>query len=328
MKHFARLCLLTAVLAPLAACSGLDRNHEEALDWAAGVEVKQASDDVAVELPETVLFDFGHTDLRSDAGMAINRAAVILARSDRPIVVEGHTDNAGTHEANMTVSIARAKVVAAALEHDGIAASRITIHGYAYDRPVASNDTEDGRAQNRRAEIRILGESVNHVLGQAKAVKESEAFRQPPAVQTETQSLQQQPATSSPVAAPAGTPARFVWPVQGQVSAPFVAGKTRGMLVTGAMGASVNAVADGRVVYAGNAVEAYGPLVIIQHRDAYVTAYAHNGRLLVKSNQTVTQGQAIAEMGDSGNGNGLLQFEIRRNGQQLDPLKFLPARND
>jgi outer membrane protein OmpA-like peptidoglycan-associated protein len=328
MKLLTRLCLFTAVLAPLAACSGLDRNHEEALDWAAGVQVKQAAGDVAVQMPETVLFDFGHTDLRNDAGAAIDRAAVILARSDRPVVVEGHTDNVGAHEANMAVSLARAKAVAAALEKDGIAVSRITVRGYAYDRPVADNDTEDGRAQNRRAEIRILGESINRVLGHAAAVKESEAFQQAPAVQAQAQPLPQQAATPAPVARTEGPSAHFVWPVQGRVSAPFVAGRTRGMLVTGAAGAPVRAVADGRVVYAGNAVQAYGPLVIIQHRDAFVTAYAHNARLLVKSNQVVTQGQAVAEMGPADDGSGLLQFEVRRNGQQLDPLKYLPAQND
>jgi lipoprotein NlpD len=110
---------------------------------------------------------------------------------------------------------------------------------------------------------------------------------------------------------------------RGNIAAPFVAGKTRGMLVAGEAGQPVRAVAAGRVMYSGTVVEAYGPLVIILHKDGYVTSYAHNGRLLVKDNQVVSRGQTIAEMGADKNGAGLLQFEIRRNSHQLDPLKYL-----
>ncbi|WP_245616699.1 peptidoglycan DD-metalloendopeptidase family protein [Paraburkholderia acidipaludis] len=306
MKGFARLALAAAVLVQLAACAGIDRSHEEALNWAADIDVTQVQDDVAIRLPENVLFDFGSSDLRADTRAAIARSAAIVARSDKPVVVEGHTDNVGSRESNRALSEARAQVVAAALERDGIPAARMTIRGYASDHPIADNNTAEGRTQNRRAEIRIVDESVDKVLG-----KEAAPSRE-------------RPAMPAPAGAAENAATHFIWPAQGHVAQAFVEGKTRGMLMAGNAGEPVKAVASGFVVYAGNAVEAYGPLVIVQHRDGFVTAYAHNGRVLVKSRQTVAQGQPIAEMGADANGNGMLQFEIRRNGQQLDPLKYLP----
>jgi outer membrane protein OmpA-like peptidoglycan-associated protein len=329
VKGVAKRIVLAAVIAQLAACSGLDRGHEEALNWAADIEVTQAPEGVSVRLSETVLFDTGRSNLRADAGPAIDRAVAILARTDKQVVVEGHTDKVGSHDSNQALSEARARAVAQALENDGIPASRITLRGYSYDRPIADNDTADGRAQNRRAEISIPGESADKLLGRATYAKGDEAFVGPIATPSEAQASHQQSTEQPPNANPHTTgtvaPTHFVWPAQGRVEAPFVAGKTRGMLIAGEPGEPVKAVADGRVVYAGTAVEAYGPLVIIQHRDGFVTAYAHNGRLLVKGNQTVVQGQSIAEMGASDQGGGMLQFEVRRNGQQLDPLNYLPA---
>jgi outer membrane protein OmpA-like peptidoglycan-associated protein len=90
---------------------------------------------------------------------------VLLKRSDKPVIVEGHTDNVGTHEYNQALSEARARTVAAALEQDGIAASRITTKGFAFDQPITSNDTPEGAARNRRTEIVITGESVTAILG-------------------------------------------------------------------------------------------------------------------------------------------------------------------
>jgi outer membrane protein OmpA-like peptidoglycan-associated protein len=332
MKGFAKLALSVAVMVQLAACAGIDRSHEEALNWAADVDVTQVQDDVAIRLPESVLFDFGSSDLRADTWAAIGRSAAIVARSDKPVVVEGHTDNVGSREANQALSEARARAVAAALEHDGIPASRVTIRGYASDRPIADNNTEEGRTQNRRAEIRIVDESVDKVLGRgskwpsvgASGGSNSAASPEQQTTREESAPAHEQPAMPTPAATGENASTHFAWPLQGQVSQAFVEGKTRGMLISGNVGEPVKAVASGFVVYAGNAVEAYGPLVIIQHHDGFVTAYAHNGRLLVKSHQVVAQGQPIAEMGADANGNGMLQFEIRRNGQQLDPLKYLP----
>lgn len=156
-------CLGLAAL--LSACSGLDRSHEIALNQATGIEVTQGPNGVELRLPEKVLFDFDQSTLRADAAPALARAAVLLKRSDKPVIVEGHTDNVGTHAYNMQLSEARATTVANALEERGISASRTTTEGFAYDRPVASNDTPEGQARNRRTEIVIVGESEGRILG-------------------------------------------------------------------------------------------------------------------------------------------------------------------
>jgi len=94
-------------------------------------------------------------DLRDDERAAGN-ACVARALRDNPslhVVVEGHTDSVGSDSYNHKLSERRAKAVRDYLVREGIDASRITTRGYGKSRPVASNDTAEGRAENRRAEI-------------------------------------------------------------------------------------------------------------------------------------------------------------------------------
>lgn len=165
LKKLFSLGTTISLVALLSACSGLDRNHEIAINQASGIEVTQGPNGVELRLPEKVLFDFNKSDLRGDSTPALARAVVLLKRSQKPIIVEGHTDNVGTHDYNMQLSEARAATVADALETRGIADSRVTTKGFAYDHPVASNDTPEGQAKNRRTEIVIVGESEDRIIG-------------------------------------------------------------------------------------------------------------------------------------------------------------------
>jgi lipoprotein NlpD len=70
----------------------------------------------------------------------------------------------------------------------------------------------------------------------------------------------------------------------------------------------------------------YGNLVIVDHKEGVVSAYAHNKTILVKEGQTVTKGQRIADMGDSDADSVRLHFEIRQLGKPVDPISFLPSR--
>ena len=79
-------------------------------------------------------------------------------------------------------------------------------------------------------------------------------------------------------------------------------------------------------MYAGAGLRGYGNLIILKHSSTYLTAYAHNQTLLVKEEQTVKQGQRIAEMGSSDTDQVKLHFEVRKLGKPVDPLKYLPAR--
>ncbi|MGY4729694.1 peptidoglycan DD-metalloendopeptidase family protein [Burkholderia pyrrocinia] len=125
--------------------------------------------------------------------------------------------------------------------------------------------------------------------------------------------------------AAAAQPGSLAWPATGVVTAPFAAGKTRGIVIAASgPDRSVRAAANGRVVYAGSGVKAYGPLVILKHDNGLITAYGHNGKLLVNEGDAVRQGQPVAEMGADANGRSTFEFEVRQNGKVVDPMNFLP----
>jgi lipoprotein NlpD len=117
----------------------------------------------------------------------------------------------------------------------------------------------------------------------------------------------------------------FKWPTRGNLIAGFDEVKNKGLDIAGKVGDPVLAAADGRVVYAGSGLRGYGNLIILKHNNTYLTAYAHNQTLLVKEDQTIKQGQKIAEMGNSDADQVKLHFEIRRQGKPVDPAKYLPA---
>lgn len=132
---------------------------------------------------------------------------------------------------------------------------------------------------------------------------------------------------SPPVPEPAGADdINFVWPAQGTVVATFDDAKNKGVSIAGRVGDPVVAAADGRVVYAGAGLRGYGNLIILKHNNTYLTAYAHNQALLVREDQSVRQGQKIAEMGSSDADRVKLHFEVRRQGKPVDPLTHLPKR--
>jgi lipoprotein NlpD len=89
----------------------------------------------------------------------------------------------------------------------------------------------------------------------------------------------------------------------------------------------VTAASGGKVVYSGSGLLGYGKLIIIKHNDIYLSAYAHNRKLLVKDGTQVKGGQKIAEMGSTGTDSPKLHFEIRRYGKPVDPLHYLPRRD-
>ncbi|MEO8992589.1 MAG: peptidoglycan DD-metalloendopeptidase family protein [Nitrosospira sp.] len=116
----------------------------------------------------------------------------------------------------------------------------------------------------------------------------------------------------------------WIWPTKGKISGVF-SESAKGIDISGDAGQAVNASADGKVVYSGAGLRGYGKLVIIKHNNTYLSAYAHNDKILVKEGQTVVKGQKIAEMGNSDASLVKLHFEIRKNGKPVDPLKHLPG---
>lgn len=115
------------------------------------------------------------------------------------------------------------------------------------------------------------------------------------------------------------------WPAGGKILRGFSEGQSKGLDIEGTKGQKVLAAADGRVIYSGT-MNGYGNLVIIKHNDDLLTAYAHNSSNLVAQGTTVSRGQQVAEMGNSGTDSVKLHFEVRRQGKPVDPLGYLPKR--
>ena len=123
-----------------------------------------------------------------------------------------------------------------------------------------------------------------------------------------------------------GDDVAWIWPANGTVIGQFSESGAKGIAIGGKAGDAVVAAGDGKVVYAGTGLRSYGQLIIVKHNATFLSAYAHNQKLLVKEGQTVSKGQKIAEMGNTDADQVKLHFEIRRQGKPVDPMKYLPQR--
>lgn len=119
---------------------------------------------IKIEPPKTfvldnVLFDTGKASLKSSSFKALNDLVELMKmKSTLVIEIGGHTDNVGKADVNMRLSQARANTVRNYLVKKGIAANRVKAKGFGDTKPVAPNDTEEGRKQNRRTEVNIIKE--------------------------------------------------------------------------------------------------------------------------------------------------------------------------
>ena len=139
------------------------------------------------------------------------------------------------------------------------------------------------------------------------------------------------PAAALPTPAPAiavgSDDVDWAWPIQpapkGKIVAMFT-DANKGVDISGSKGTPIHAAASGKVVYSGAGLRGYGRLVIIKHNATWLSAYAHNEKILVAEGENVKKGQKIAEMGSSDADQVKLHFEIRKQGKPVDPMKLLP----
>lgn len=118
------------------------------------LEATAEPEGTVVEIPDTVLFDFDSADLKPGASEILDEVAeVLLLLSDETAEIRGHTDDVGSADYNEQLSGERAEAVRDYLVDAGIDAARLSTEGVGFNEPVASNDTDEGRAQNRRVEI-------------------------------------------------------------------------------------------------------------------------------------------------------------------------------
>ena len=126
------------------------------------LQIEQLDRGVQITLPSTVLFKVGDASFNAtESGPYLDRVADLLTRkTDKKVSVEGHTDSDGSAALNEALSRARAQAIADALLARGVKAERLSAVGYSFNRPVASNATEDGKRLNRRVELIVLDEKV------------------------------------------------------------------------------------------------------------------------------------------------------------------------
>ncbi len=134
----------------------MDKQAEEIKNSVPGATVERVGEGIVVEFKDKILFGFDRSDLSATAEGNLDKLVNVLKEyPNTDIEIQGHTDSKGSDSYNQTLSEKRAGNVATYIKNRGISASRVTTKGYGKTAPVASNDTEDGRAQNRRVNFLI-----------------------------------------------------------------------------------------------------------------------------------------------------------------------------
>jgi chemotaxis protein MotB len=132
------------------------------------VKVTQSNRGISVEINASVLFASGQAQLRTESGRALQQVARVLATTEQGIQVEGYSDDApistSQYPSNWELSAARASSVVRLFIDNGVAEPRLSVIGYGPNRPVASNDTPEGRARNRRVTVMISAETSGSVV--------------------------------------------------------------------------------------------------------------------------------------------------------------------
>jgi outer membrane protein OmpA-like peptidoglycan-associated protein len=142
--------------------------------------IEQSERGVQIFLPNSVLFEVGKSALSlKDSGPYLDRVADLLKNKTKNAVsLEGHADSTGSATLNQSLSEDRARAVAVALTERGVPKERLQTAGFSFNRPVASNTTEDGRKLNRRVEVVILDEKVENITQGEPANAFSSAWAQ------------------------------------------------------------------------------------------------------------------------------------------------------
>ncbi len=137
----------------------MDRQEAELRRQTAGtgVDVIRSGDELILRMPAGITFPVDSYAIQPGAGATLNEVSRTLVSYDQTYIdVLGHTDSTGSDAYNEALSQRRAQSVADYLGSRGVARARMGIRGYGESQPMASNDTEEGRAQNRRVEIKVV----------------------------------------------------------------------------------------------------------------------------------------------------------------------------
>ncbi len=148
----------------------MDKQAEEMKKTVPNAKIERVGEGIVVEFSDKILFDFNKSDLTSKSAQSLNALTEVLKKyPDTNIEVQGHTDSQGADDYNQGLSERRASSVSGYLSKKGISSARITTKGLGEKYPSYSNETTDGRAQNRRVNFLI---SANEKM-KAEAKRES-----------------------------------------------------------------------------------------------------------------------------------------------------------
>ena len=174
--------------------------------------------------------------------------------------------------------------------------------------------------------LKLKASANNRRTTTTQAVTQTAPIQRQAVTLPTTPSVTTTPSTNTaPVTPTQVTSLRWVKPSNGAVIENFnLTNNVKGIRYGGNVGDPVYAAANGQVVYAADGLKEYGNLILIKHIDGYITAYAHNSKMIVKSGENITAGQKIAEMGSSGASRTMLEFQVRLNGKPINPTNVLP----
>lgn len=178
---------------------------------------------------------------------------------------------------------------------------------------------KSGNTNTYRSTVQPLSNTEPQIQRQTISLPTNQTAVSPPAVVPTTPQV----AVSTSVK-PSGL--RWVKPSNGAVIENYnLANNVKGTRFGGNQGDPIFAAADGQVVYAADGLKEYGNLVLIKHVNGYITAYAHSSKMLVKSGDSVTSGQKIAELGSTGANKTMLEFQVRLDGKPINPTNIIPV---
>lgn len=148
----------------------MDKQAEEMERDLEGAKVERIGEGIKITFPSGILFDVNKSALQPVARENLVKLAAILNKyEDTDILIEGHTDSTGPEEYNMDLSIRRANSVGTYLADNNVSPARFKLLGYGETQPIATNDTVEGRKQNRRVEIAIFANDDLKKVAKEKA---------------------------------------------------------------------------------------------------------------------------------------------------------------
>lgn len=133
------------------------KNYAEIKKSFPSATVSLIQDSIKVIFPNNIIFDIGKANIKPTFNEKLNRFSEILKKFSRTnLLINGYTDNSGSEENNLKLSLARSENVQKVIKDQGIAADRLFTWGLGEKNPIAKNNTEEGRARNRRVEFIVL----------------------------------------------------------------------------------------------------------------------------------------------------------------------------